>query len=290
MLALESIGKHAEIINADPLPARYAFLSGADKIKVYPDGSDGKFDAAIVLDAGTPKRLRLVQNMLKDGMEILNIDHHVSNTNFGTIQIVAPELSSTAEILFELFKEWGIKITPEIASNLYAGVFTDTGRFSFNNTNARCLRMAAELVEYGADPHQLYKKIYQEQPIGILRLIERSIRSLKMSKDGRYAWIELLPKDFAETGTMPVDTESFAEMPRSVKGVEVGLFFRTEGEKNFKGSLRSNTGFNCSKFAAKFDGGGHRQAAGFTIREDTETARRMILDEIGRNFNKYIEE
>jgi bifunctional oligoribonuclease and PAP phosphatase NrnA len=150
--------------------------------------------------------------------------------------------------------------------------------------------MAAELIELGANPHELYKRIYQEQSLGILRLIERSIRSLKTSPDGKYAWIELGPKDFDETGTKPVDTESFAEMPRSIKGVEVGLFFRTEGEKNFKGSLRSNSSFNCSKFAANFDGGGHKQAAGFTIREDTEQARRMILGEIEKNFSKYIEE
>ncbi len=289
MLALESAGKRAVVINADPVPLKYRFLPGADRIRIYPDGADEKFDAAFVLDAGVLKRTRKVQDLLTGGMPVVNIDHHVSNSEFGTVNILDFKVSSAAEIILGLLKGWGFEITPDIATNLYTGVMTDTGKFSFSNTTANTFRVAAELVDAGANPNLVFTKVFQEQVPGQIKLLERALGSLNISPNGRWAWIELTDRDFEETGTAPMDTESFAEIPRSVKGVEAAFFLRKEGEKNVKGSLRSNGAFNASAFAAAFDGGGHHQAAGFTLREDWETARRRVLRELEDHFDKYVE-
>ena len=120
-------------------------------------------------------------------------------------------------------------------------------------------------------------------------MLERALSSLTFGENGRFAWIELTARDFEETGTEPLDTQEFAEIPRSIKGAEVGLFFLQEGPTNFKGSLRSNSSFNASAFASSFGGGGHPQAAGFTLWEEHESARASVLRELETNFDKYVE-
>jgi len=283
--ALRQMGKEALVMIPHSVGDKFNYLPGADEMNFFPHGKDEHFDVVFVLDAGSLTRTRGVRPLVEACEIVVNIDHHISNEKFGQAIIIDPEASSTAEILFKLLSAWGVKITPEIAECLYAGVVTDTGRFSYDNTDSGTLRMAADLIDFGADPSRLFKNIYLEKTLGELKLLSCALASLKVSENGKYAWIELSARDFEETGTQPVDTSDFAEIPRSVIGVEVGMFFREEGPENFKGSLRSNSpSFNVSNIARTFGGGGHAQAAGFTIFEDIATARKKVLNEIENHF------
>lgn len=288
-LALKGMGKKPAIINADRASEKYGYLPGFEEIRVFPEGADARFDGAFVLDAGVPARLRKVAGILDGGMPVVNIDHHVSNSRFGTVNVIDPDASSTSEMLYRLFGYMGVELTKEMAINLFAGVATDTGRFSFDNTRAETLEIAADLVRNGADPSVMFNELYRRKSLGEARLLERALSSLRFGENGRFAWIELTARDFEDTGTEPLDTQEFAEIPRSIVGAEVGLFFREEGPENFKGSLRSNSAFNASAFASNFGGGGHPQAAGFTLWENIAEARERVLKELETNFENYME-
>jgi bifunctional oligoribonuclease and PAP phosphatase NrnA len=210
-----------------------------------------------------------VDFLQEDGLHILNIDHHHDNTRFGTVNLVCPNASCTAEIVWRLSKELDVEITPGIADALYVGLVTDTGRFMYENTSADAHRMAAELIEVGVQPHQVYRRLWEDLPFRRLQLLQRALASVERHDDGAITIAHLVKRDYEETGALETDSEGVVDHMRAVEGTRVAVLVREllseDREGMRKVSLRATDGsVDVSRVARAFGGGGHPQAAGFS--------------------------
>jgi phosphoesterase RecJ-like protein len=222
----------------------------------------------VFLDCGNIDRMP-VDFLQADGLHILNIDHHHDNTRFGTVNLVAPEASSTAEIVYRLAKELGAEITPPIADALYTGLVTDTGKFMYENTSPEAHRMAAELIEAGVEPDQVHRRLYEDLPFRRLQLLQRALGSVERYDDGAITMANLVKEDFAATGASEQDSEGIVDHMRAVEGTAVAVLVRELLSEDRDGmrkvSLRATDGrVDVSRIAREFSGGGHPQAAGFS--------------------------
>jgi phosphoesterase RecJ-like protein len=188
----------------------------------------------------------------REEARVLNIDHHHDNTRFGTVNLVDTDASCTAEIVYELAKLLGSEITPEIAAALYVALVTDTGMFMYENTGPAAHRMAAELIEAGVEPHEVYRELYEDLPFRRLQLLQRALASVQRYDDGAVTIAHLTKGDYEETGALETDSEGVVDHMRAVEGTRVAVLRATDGS------------VDVSRVARAFGGGGHPQAAGFS--------------------------
>jgi bifunctional oligoribonuclease and PAP phosphatase NrnA len=264
---LEQLGKDSVMFLAAkefPLPVEYRFLPLTDVFHEPP--ADVVDRVLVFLDCGNIDRMP-VSFLQREGAQVLNIDHHHDNTRFGTVNVVDTEACCTAQIVYEISKRLGIELTPELASALYVGLITDTGRFMYENTDAAAHRMAAELIDLGVDVNDTYRRLYERVPIEKLKLIARALEKIERYDDGRLAVTYLDARDYAATGAGEVLTEGIIDIVRALDGTAVAAVIRdkTDGGRSArKVSLRSTDGaVDVSAIARQHGGGGHRRAAGF---------------------------
>jgi bifunctional oligoribonuclease and PAP phosphatase NrnA len=248
-----------------PLPVEYRFLPLTD---VFHEPPVDLVDRALVfLDCGNIDRMP-VDSLHRDDGPILNIDHHHDNTRFGTVNLVDTEASCTAEIVYRISQELGAEITPEIASALYVGLVTDTGRFMYENTGPAAHRMAGELIEAGVDVHDIYRRLYERVPLEKLRLISRALERVERIDGGALAITYISNEDYAAAGADEALTEGIIDFVRSLEGTELAAVIRDRGDSGRaarKVSLRSTSGkIDVSAIARHHGGGGHPRAAGFS--------------------------
>jgi phosphoesterase RecJ-like protein len=247
-----------------PLPVEYRFLPLEEVFHEPP--ADVVDRTLVFLDCGNIDRMP-VEFLQRDGARVLNIDHHHDNTRFGSVNLVDTAASCTAEIVLEVAKRLGAEITPEIASALYVGLVTDTGKFMYENTRAASHRMAAELIEAGVDVNDTYRRLYERVPIEKLRLIARALEKIERYDEGRLAVTYISAEDYAATGAGEVFTEGIIDYVRALEGTAVAAVVRDKtdgGHAARKVSLRSTDGtVDVSAIARIHGGGGHRRAAGF---------------------------
>ncbi len=250
-----------------PLPQEYQFLP-IPRLVTAPL-SDLEERTIVFLDCGNLERNR-AEALQRPGAYILNIDHHHDNTRFGTVNLVVPEASCTAEIVWDLMQALGVKPTISIAEALYVGLITDTGRFMYENTRPRSHLMAAELIEAGVEPHQIYRHVYEGVPYGKLALLARGLMNVERYDGGTLTITALSAEDFSETDAEESYSEGVIDHLRAVEGTVVAALVRdrigdTNGGKLRKVSLRaSDDRVDVSRIARTQGGGGHRQAAGFS--------------------------
>ena len=250
-----------------PLPTEYSFLSLDDVLTSPPDDLEQR--TAVFLDCGSLER-NPAEAFRRPGMHILNIDHHHDNTRFGTVNLVDSDASCTAEIVWDLMQSLGVKPTISIAEALYVGLITDTGRFMYENTRPRSHLMAAELIEAGVEPHEIYRHVYEGVPYGKLALLARGLMNVERYDGGTLTITALSAEDFSETDAEESYSEGVIDHLRAVEGTVVAALVRdrigdTNGGKLRKVSLRaSDDRVDVSRIARTQGGGGHRQAAGFT--------------------------
>jgi phosphoesterase RecJ-like protein len=219
---------------------------------------------------------------------VVDIDHHHDNTRFGQVNAILPRASSTGEILYDLFRELGVKISPEIAEALYIALVTDTGRFQYTNTTPRTLRVAAELVEAGADVHHIFQFVYENVAFAKLKLVARALDNAKVYEGGRIIVSHLERTDFEAAGAEEPFSEGIIDYLRAVEGAEVAALIREPPSQNGptrRVSLRTRAEqIDVSAIARKSGGGGHRQAAGFSseasVDEITKFIRREYLAQV----------
>ncbi len=269
-LALEMNGKEVVFYNRDGTPGSLRFLRGSDKVKPSLNSINGSFDCTLIVDCTDTGRVgrefvRFVDTG-RCGTKVI-IDHHQTNKPSADLYLLDSEASSTGMIIYFLLKTLSLNITPDIAKNLYTTIVVDTGSFAYSNTTKETFRVAADLVELGADPWETSRAIYETEPLAKLKLLGIVLPTLEVSEDGRIAWVFVNREMFKVTSTSREDTEGFVNFPRSIRGVEVALLFREEepGDNNgtrWKVSLRSNGEVNVSTIAERFGGGGHKRAAG----------------------------
>jgi bifunctional oligoribonuclease and PAP phosphatase NrnA len=247
-----------------PLPVEYRFLPLEE---VFHEPPADLVDRVLVfLDCGNIDRTD-ASFLRRDGAHLLNIDHHHDNTRFGNINLVDTEASSTAEIIYDLAGLLEVEITPQIASALYVGLITDTGRFMYENADARTHEIAAALIEAGVDVHDTYRRLYERVPIEKLRLISRALDRIERFEDGKLAIAYISADDYAETGTSELYTEGVIDFLRAIEGTRVAAIVRDRPDASpaRKVSLRSTDGgVDVSAIARGHGGGGHQRAAGFS--------------------------
>jgi phosphoesterase RecJ-like protein len=284
---LKQLGKDSCMFLATeefPLPWEYRKMPLAEVSHEPPD--DFAERTVVFLDCGNIDRMP-VDFLQRDGVHIVNVDHHHDNTRFGTVNLVDPTASCTAEIVWELAKELGAEITPAIGNALYVGLVTDTGKFMYTNTSPRSHRMAAELIEAGVDTHSIYRRLYEELPFARLQLLSRALNRLERFDGGVVTATSLTRVDFEETGSGETDAEGIVDHLRSVDGTKVAVLVRELLADDKTGlrkvSLRATDGtVDVSRIARGLGGGGHRQAAG--------ASSELPLDELLATIRKGIQE
>ena len=266
---LSSLGKDSLMFMAAdefPLPHEYRYMNFNGVLNGPP--GDVAERTIVFLDCGNIDRMP-VDFLQQADLHILNIDHHHDNTRFGTVNLVVPDASCTAEIVWDLMRALGVEPSPTIAEALYVGLVTDTGRFMYENTGTRAHVMAAELIAAGVDVHEMYRRLYEGIPFGKLELLARGLSNVERYDDGRLTITRLSARDYAETGAAENYSEGVVDHLRSVHGTAVAGLVRDllgdghEGRR--KVSLRAtDERIDVSAIARAQGGGGHRQAAGFT--------------------------
>ena len=279
---LRAMGKNFFIVNQDKPPARSGFLKGIDAVR-QPKSGQYVFDAALVLDCPIIERTASVARIVA-GRPIINIDHHVSNRNFGTINCVDIKASSTGEIIYGLVDKLGCRLTRGLAAYLHTAIVTDTGGFRYSNTTSKTMTTAAELLKTGIDHKQIYDSIYESFSLASRKLLALSLGTLKVSSDGKIAWMYLTRAMFKKSEAAAHDAESFINQPRSINGVKIALLFSENVPKGFtKVSFRSNESWaDVNRIASKFGGGGHISASGCLVKGGIETVEKKILKEVRR--------
>ncbi|MDY0041592.1 MAG: bifunctional oligoribonuclease/PAP phosphatase NrnA [Desulforhabdus sp.] len=263
---LRKLGKEADPYCQDPVPSAHRFLPGSRSIR-HSIEQPSFYDAAILVDCGSLLR---VGNALADSIGkipfLINIDHHMNDTPFGDIFWVTPSVSSTCEMLYHLCGQLQLALDPDIAAQLYTGLLADTGSFRFSNTNRQVLALASALVEAGAQPAYIAEQLYESASPESIQLLARVLSTIAFSSDNRVATAELTQKMFAETHTLPEDSEGFINHLRSVKSVELAVLFREDDDNELVHvSMRSKGKIDVSAFARRHGGGGHRNAAAFRV-------------------------
>jgi phosphoesterase RecJ-like protein len=250
-----------------PLPLEYRFFDIDGVVTAIP--ADIAARTMVFLDCGNVDRTPLGA-LRHDGSHVLNVDHHHDNTLFGDVDLVVPEASCTAEIVWDLMHELGVRPTREIAEALYVGLVTDTGKFMYENTGPRAHIMAADLIEAGVDTHGIYRRLYEGMPFAKLELLARALAQVRRYDGGRLTMAVLTRADFEATGADDSFSEGVIDHLRSVEGTKVAALARERADSDpahptKKVSLRSTDGeVDVSAIARAAGGGGHRQAAGFT--------------------------
>jgi len=274
-MALESIGKQTTLYNKDTVPEFYHYLPGHEKFTQAASLHTTFNLPLILLDCNTLDRA---------GLEGLNfrysavIDHHGTESDFGDIRWVEPEAAATGVMIFYLVKELGIKITREIAINLYSAIAIDTGTFRYASTTAEVLRVAAELIEAGASPAYISQSLYETWSEERFALLRMALNTLEIRD--RVAITFVTKEMFKKTGTGPEDTENFSSLPRIMKDIKISAFFREIDDNYWKVSLRSRGDINVARIATLFEGGGHKNAAGYKIKGSLEYVKESLLKTI----------
>jgi len=276
---LRHMKREAVIYNQGETPQNYRFLPGSDTI-VHQLPPVEKFDAAFVLDCSELERVGEQANRIGTIKRLIAIDHHISNMGFCDIAFIDHQASSTAELLYQIAEQMDLELTEEMATNLYAAILTDTGRFCYGNTRCTTLTTAASLIEKGADPKWIAENIYETKPLARIRLFTKVLETMTFDLGGKISSMVVLQKTIESAGALPEHTEDLVDIPRSIEGVEVSILYNELSSNYFKISFRSKGKINVERIARAFGGGGHINASGCEIEGDIETIRHRVLDVI----------
>ena len=282
-LALGALGKDSLMVMGGPapIPDEYGFLALERHGLLREAPADLTGRVLVAVDCAQESRI-VAATLLEGALLTVNIDHHHDNTRFGDVDLVVEDASSTGEVLADVFSRLGLELTPHIAEALYTAIVTDTGRFQYSNTTPKALRLAAELVEAGADVGKVFVEVYESTPFPKLKLLARALERATPLVDGRVVVSELVRSDFEAAGAQEPYSEGIIDHLRSVEGAELVALVRelpNGAASARKGSLRSRPeGVDVSAIARSLGGGGHKRAAGFSTDLPMEEITRVILD------------
>jgi phosphoesterase RecJ-like protein len=247
------------------MPERYRFLD-PDGIIHFSDRPLG-FDPEVVfvLECPVLERIGFVTKLIPDSALIVNIDHHLDNAKYGAVNMIDSRSCAVGELIYRILLEGDFGITPRIATPLYAALICDTGNFRFASTTAACMKNAAELVERGARPKEVFDQIFSKSSPATMRLLGLTLESLKVMGNGKISYMTVTGENLARVQARVEDSEGFVDYSLAVAGVRMGILFKEVGSGEIKVSIRSQNGLDAAEFARHFNGGGHVNAAGFTL-------------------------
>ena len=270
--ALESLGKEVHVYNKDLIPELYKFMPGHKRFRSGLDKSLSQKPVLVLLDCNSSERAGLERYSFRKSVVI---DHHETESDFGDIRWVVPSAAATGLMIFYLIKAMGVKISNDLAINLYTAVAVDTGTFRYSNTSSEVLRASAELIDSGVDPAFISECLYERWDENRFGLLVMTLNNLEIKSN--VAVMHITKDMFEKTGTTPEDTENFSNLPRMIKSVKIAALFRDIGDGFWKASLRSKGNVNVAKIAELYGGGGHKNAAGFKIKGSLKSAKEKLL-------------
>ncbi|MFZ4857780.1 MAG: DHH family phosphoesterase [Desulfuromonadaceae bacterium] len=279
---LRKLGKDVTVHYLDALPDLYRFLPGADS--VLPHIPDRHFDVSFVLDIGERKRAGKEFCAFSRITTTVNLDHHLSCENFADYNLIDSQAAATGVLVYRIATAYGYRTDPDTALCIYTAVIADTGSFRYSNANREAFTVAGEMIECGVNAWDVAEQLYENQPLKRLKLLAQSLPTLDVFKDGQAASVTVTSDMYAASGADAELTDGFVNYPRSIRGVEVAIFFRQLEEKKFKVGFRSKGNVNVAAFSAALGGGGHHNAAGCSVEGTLEEVKAQVYAIVESSF------
>lgn len=280
---LRHLGKSADLVTADSVPAVYRHLPGANAVRTAL-GVQGPYDAAILLECDGIERARL------KGLEqflLINIDHHITAHPYAQLNWIDREAVSVGEMVYRFANAAGVSITPQMAACLYTTVLTDTGGFCYGSLKGSTFALARDLVEAGADAGEIAREVYFSTPVSKVKLMAAALGTLHC--EGEIAWLWITEEDMERAGATEEDTEGIANVGIGIAGIQAGVFLRALNDGTVRLSLRGKGKVNVAAIAERLGGGGHENSAGCTLEGPLERALNQILGELRAKLGTELE-
>jgi phosphoesterase RecJ-like protein len=262
--ALESLNKQPHVYLRDPLPYMYEFLPRPPRV-THNEMPEDQYDAVFALDCGNLFRVGKGYEKLQEMGPVINIDHHMTNESFGIINVIDPDASSVAEILYRLYKTMKVAMTFNMAINIYTAIFTDTGSFRYSNTNSQAFLICEEMTRSGVAPSYVAQMVHENHPKERFLLLGLVLATIETYKNDTIAMAMVTQEMFRRTNTSKEYTEGFVESVKEIRGIDVAVLLREITGNRYKISMRSKGNTDVARICNLFGGGGHRNAAGCTI-------------------------
>ncbi len=279
--ALKKAGKEVRFILDDEIPKVYKFLNNSDKVEK--PGENEHFDIVIALDCGDASRLGKSRLYLEENF-VINIDHHISNDEFGNLNMVDSTASATGEIVYQIIKILGIPMDKDISECLYTAIVTDTGQFQYSSTTSITHQIAGELINNGVNVSLMFERIYQNSSKEKVMLMKTALDTLEFFHNDSISCITLTMKQMEEINAADVDSDGIINLARDIECVEAAIFLKELEQEKIKVGLRSKKVIDMAAVALRFGGGGHVRAAGCTLHGTIEEVKQKVLEAIIEEF------
>ena len=282
---LRSLGKNARIVNGQATPPNLAFIDPSKQIGVIGQTVQpaelADIEVLMILDTSAWAQLGPMSDFIRGfkGKKIV-VDHHVSEDDIGAEPFKETTAEATGRLVVEAAEALGVKLTPEMATPLFAAVATDTGWFRFASASAGTYRVGAKLIDAGAVPAAIYNALYEQDTLGRMKLRGVILSRIESELGGRLAYTYVLKEDFTQTNSLPSDTEDVVNFALAIGGTQVAVIFVEQQNGGFKISFRSRSSVDCSKLAEIWGGGGHKAAAGTFVKGPLAEVRPLVLDAV----------
>jgi bifunctional oligoribonuclease and PAP phosphatase NrnA len=271
--ALDALGKTVRIVNADPAPEHYQDFPGMDRIEIATQVS-ADVEAVIVMECSDLSRTG-VSGL--EGEYLINIDHHAGNKLYGVVNWHDESAAACGEMVFDVIRELGVPLTPEIATHIYLAILTDTGSFHHSNITPRTFDICRQAVEAGVNPAAMARRVFDSNSFGKLKLIGALLDSMQLADAGRLAILYMDEAMLAACGCTHNDTEGLINLPLTAREIQAVVFFKLGPDGDVRVSMRSKYDVDVRAVAGQFGGGGHKNAAGFSVTEHLEQVRPRII-------------
>jgi phosphoesterase RecJ-like protein len=292
---LRDMHKEVRVFSPHPIPRMYQFLPYAETVDFSLELPPGCPDVVMFMDnasferVGTPLMTQLTERGIgpqaehkSRGCTLINIDHHMSNKGYGDINLIDPSASACGEIFYYAFRQLRLPITYEVAVNIYATILTDTGRFSYGNTNYQTFQIASELIRLGVNPFEVVDRVFNTRTAAQIKLLSDILGTIKVNAELEYFYCAVTQQMLEKSGNELSDTEGAIDIMKTVGDYDVCFFLKEERDGRVKVSARSNGTFDVSRFAQQFSGGGHPAASGFRLDAKLADVPAIIEDAMRR--------
>ncbi len=277
-LALSSLNKNVVVYLEENIPQLYSFLPGQEMVSVFPKEIETP-DMAIAIDTGDIERLGKREEIFKKADFTVNIDHHHTNTEFACLNYVSSKSSAVGEIIYQMLKMMELDLDRDISTCLFVAIITDTGGFRYSNTTYITHLIASDIMNSGINVPAIFSRVFDSISKEKVKLMGAAINSLELLENEKIASITLTEKMMKETGAIEEESEGIINLGRNIYGVEVAVLFK-EKQDEVKVSFRSNSYVDVSIIANKYSGGGHKKAAGCTIKGQLHEVKKKVLSNI----------
>lgn len=283
--ALDALGKQVRLVNADAAPEHYRDFPGLDRIEIAAQ-ADGEVDALIVMECSDLSRTGVGG---LDGRFTINIDHHAGNRMYGAVNWFDESAAACAEMVFDVIVALGVPLTTDIATHIYLGILTDTGSFHHSNITARTFAICRRAVEAGVQPAIMARRVYDSNSFGKLKLIGAVLDAMKLVHGGKVALLSIDEAMLAACGCTFNDTEGLINLPLTAREIQAVAFFKVVAAGDIRVSLRSKYDVDVRLVASEFGGGGHKNAAGFTLHGTPEEVEATVLQRLVRAVDEGLQ-